>query len=163
MTKFENPCPRRILLAIIITQHGKFSDKTYDGNIRERANWERGSAELPEGGDDVEEPLQGVSSHSRGKITRTFQLIRCQRKESQRCRDLYSESDSESVTNASTGNRKRCIFSRPGFQGRVYDFIQNLLRLSLACRKIRRKHRNFTLSEKHHAFLPALRNVTIPR
>lgn len=118
MTKLENRCPKRILLAIIITQHVKFSDKTYEGNIRERANREWGSAELPEGGDDVEEPLQRVSSHGRERIATTSQLAGCQRRESQRFRDFYSESDSDSIriTNVVPGNRKRCTFSHLGFQ-----------------------------------------------
>ena len=58
MVKFENHCPRRILLAIIIARCGKLGDKMGIPKglwkcKRQGPTGFRGSAELPRGGDGI--------------------------------------------------------------------------------------------------------------
>lgn len=74
-----------------------------------------GSAELPRGGDNVGGTLKGaagVSSHCRGRISRTSQLIRCRSRrrkaEVQRVKRFQDRtvSKSEDVTNVGTENGK---------------------------------------------------------
>lgn len=136
VTKFETHCPGRILLAIIITQHGKFSCKRMmeisgrgpAGSGCSRASWRRwwwwrtaSRCQLTQRRENYQDfPINWMPKERKSKVQRSLFRIR-----QWKCHL------------ASTGNRKRCIFSHPGFQGRVCNFIQNLLRLSLAYRKIR--------------------------
>lgn len=121
---------------MIRTKHGKFSDKMGVQEVlletgRRGASWAWGSAELPRGGDNVGGTLKGaagVSSHCRGRISRTSQLIRCRcrrrKAEAQRVKRFQDWMVSRVNTSLMLAQKtERYMFACQEGTGRVFDFI----------------------------------------
>lgn len=109
-----------------------------------------------------------VSPQRRGRTTRASWLTGSEPKgekagglNSQRFKDRIIRTVKLSLTPA---QKKKEV--RQGLKKRVFDFMQNLLRISLALcklnRKIRGKQCNSTFSENPTPLLPALHNAAIP-